>query len=347
MNPELEKLIDLALADGVLTDKEKQILFKKAEVAGIDLDEFEMVLEGRLHLLQKQDTTSKQKDNVTKCPSCGEIVSGLGKVCSSCGFVFANQNNSKLDDSIHTLENLLIELKSFPKPNAYKIIKSILLIYFTMGIYVLYKKLYKKEHLFSSNNNDFEQTIAKTDKQIRIIKNSYGENQKVKKLIEEITIEKDSVIHQRKKAKLRAMLITIGIFVALPVLLVVLDDKSIESKKENKAQSQFLIEQELSKNNFEEAKKMALKLKVEEGTRAEIYKAETLFHLKNKDFQKAEAVFFSCPKDIYYHFRSVASHIVQAYLDNNDKKGATSFVNKIDVVYDGGKQQDKLKELLK
>ncbi|MBQ5895480.1 MAG: hypothetical protein IIW75_02790 [Bacteroidaceae bacterium] len=47
-DPALENLINVALADGELTEKEKQILFRKAEAAGIDLDEFEMVLEARL-----------------------------------------------------------------------------------------------------------------------------------------------------------------------------------------------------------------------------------------------------------------------------------------------------------
>lgn len=50
----LEMLITAALADGVLTDKEKQILFKKAEAMGIDLDEFELVLDGRLAKRKKE-----------------------------------------------------------------------------------------------------------------------------------------------------------------------------------------------------------------------------------------------------------------------------------------------------
>jgi hypothetical protein len=45
----LEKLIELALADGVLTEKEKQLLMKVAQAEGVDLDEFEMVLEARLY----------------------------------------------------------------------------------------------------------------------------------------------------------------------------------------------------------------------------------------------------------------------------------------------------------
>lgn len=47
-NEQIEALINAALADGTLTEKEKQILFKRAESMGIDLDEFEMVLDSRL-----------------------------------------------------------------------------------------------------------------------------------------------------------------------------------------------------------------------------------------------------------------------------------------------------------
>lgn len=49
----IERLINAALADGELTEKEKQILFKNAQAEGIDLDEFEMVLESRLYEHQK------------------------------------------------------------------------------------------------------------------------------------------------------------------------------------------------------------------------------------------------------------------------------------------------------
>ncbi len=53
-NKELEKLIEMALMDGELTEKEKQILFKKAEKFGVDLDEFEMVLDAKLFEKQKK-----------------------------------------------------------------------------------------------------------------------------------------------------------------------------------------------------------------------------------------------------------------------------------------------------
>ena len=97
-SPELEKLIEAALIDGALTEKEKQILFKKAEKEGVDLDEFEMILDARLH--EKQQSMKKtetppsiaSKSNkygeVKKCPNCGAIVQPFQTKCLDCNFEF-------------------------------------------------------------------------------------------------------------------------------------------------------------------------------------------------------------------------------------------------------------------
>lgn len=97
-NEQLETLIDAALADGVLTEKEKQILFKKAQSMGIDLDEFEMVLDARLVKLQKEEKEKTAKaapksnklGDVRKCPQCGAIIGSFQMVCPECGFEFSN-----------------------------------------------------------------------------------------------------------------------------------------------------------------------------------------------------------------------------------------------------------------
>jgi len=47
-DPQLEKLIAIALKDGIVTDKERQILIKKAIEFGVDVDEFEMELDSRI-----------------------------------------------------------------------------------------------------------------------------------------------------------------------------------------------------------------------------------------------------------------------------------------------------------
>lgn len=110
-NEQMESLISAALADGVLTEKEKQILFKKAESMGIDLDEFEMVLDARLveekkkeareaaqYELEMEKAKSAQRSapnsnkfgDVRKCPSCGAMIESLKAKCPQCGFEFSN-----------------------------------------------------------------------------------------------------------------------------------------------------------------------------------------------------------------------------------------------------------------
>ena len=97
-NEQLEKLIEMALMDGELTDKERTILSKKAESFGVDIDEFEMVLEARLFEKKQADhkpTIEKKPEsnkfgNMKKCPACGSPVQAVQAICSDCGHEFRN-----------------------------------------------------------------------------------------------------------------------------------------------------------------------------------------------------------------------------------------------------------------
>lgn len=118
MNEQLEKLIDLALADGILTDKERQVLQRKAQELGVDQDEFEMVLESKLYLAQKATAPpppptstepEKQKSNkegdLRKCPSCGAPVQSFATKCPDCGHEFRNIESS------NSVKNLVLKLE--------------------------------------------------------------------------------------------------------------------------------------------------------------------------------------------------------------------------------------------
>ena len=105
-NEKLDNLIGMALMDGELTEKEKQVLFKNAETMGVDLDEFEMVLEAKLFEKQKRmeeerpktketATKSDKFGDVKKCPACGSIVQSFATKCSDCGTEFRNIEASK------------------------------------------------------------------------------------------------------------------------------------------------------------------------------------------------------------------------------------------------------------
>lgn len=110
---ELEALIEAALTNGELGEKEKQVLFKRAQAEGVDLDEFEIILNARFSKLKKtkeSDSAAAPKSNklgdVKKCPACGALVPPYHSSCPECGFQFNDVGTSQ------TVERFLEKLDS-------------------------------------------------------------------------------------------------------------------------------------------------------------------------------------------------------------------------------------------
>ena len=137
----IEALINAALADGELTEKEKQILFRNAEAEGIDLDEFEMVLEARLFEAMKKNGAaapaapqaapkSNKYGDIRKCPACGAIVATGSAACTECGYAFNEDTNTAMDklyDRLENIEKRYDELrKSKERSTGVQIIKALL-----------------------------------------------------------------------------------------------------------------------------------------------------------------------------------------------------------------------------
>lgn len=136
---ELELLMDAALADGELTEKEKQILFKKAQSFGIDLDEFEMVLKARLFKLKQNaqptayapNSESNQSDTTVN-RSVTELMDRINAIYTECerkridgGYKasgFLKSLDSEEDENQRFLEDRNAKVKNaielFPIPNS-------------------------------------------------------------------------------------------------------------------------------------------------------------------------------------------------------------------------------------
>ena len=138
-NEQIENLINLAIADGELTEKEKQILLKKAESFGLDLDEFEMVLEAKLfkkNNVKNEQAAAPKSDklgNVKKCPACGAIAESFSTKCQDCGYEFRNVEASH---NIMKFFEKLDELESNRKENLFESTNS------SVGIGTLFKWLF-------------------------------------------------------------------------------------------------------------------------------------------------------------------------------------------------------------
>lgn len=130
----LEELIEAALADGVLTDKERAVLHKRARQEGVDPDEIDVVIEGRLSKMKRQEDwlkpmppATEKRGNIVKCPNCGATIEAGAVACKECGYVFtnvaANRSSEKLAEKIsfllHSRANeghIIEEIKNFPLP---------------------------------------------------------------------------------------------------------------------------------------------------------------------------------------------------------------------------------------
>lgn len=108
MNTEIEKLINAAIIDGELTDKEKRVILKKANDLGIDRDEVEIYLESKVFELNQVSSNklNEKAGDITKCPACGASVKPMSVSCAECGHEFQNKKaNKSITDLFKKLEN--------------------------------------------------------------------------------------------------------------------------------------------------------------------------------------------------------------------------------------------------
>lgn len=104
----LEQLIDAVIADGVITDQERKVVFKKAASLGIDQDEIEVYLEGKLSQLNSKGANKSSKYGAVRtCPNCGANIGSFAAKCPECGHEITDIN---ANSSVKSLQKQLDEI---------------------------------------------------------------------------------------------------------------------------------------------------------------------------------------------------------------------------------------------
>lgn len=168
MNHELEKLLDLTLVDGYISDKEREVLKRKAQKLGLAEGEADIYIDAKLHEINLKNGTAKQE---IKCPACGQVVTADDIFCPSCDYNLEQTTTyTSVNDEISSKEEIYKDYikneienytKAVSKPTfgyPRRIIKTI----FTGGLYIVYK-LTKREFIFDAFPKEGEALIAKTD----------------------------------------------------------------------------------------------------------------------------------------------------------------------------------------
>lgn len=109
---ELNALIQQYLTDGVLTDKERQVILKKAEKMGLDRDEIELYLDAEVQKIDQQTDAAVRKQKGKTCPFCGGSVPQLTDKCPHCGENITPEASKELQEIFDNLEEALVDFKS-------------------------------------------------------------------------------------------------------------------------------------------------------------------------------------------------------------------------------------------
>ena len=109
---ELNALIQQYLTDGVLTDKERQVILNKAEKMGIDRDEIDLYLDAEVQKIDQQTDAAVRKQKGKTCPFCGGSVPQLTDKCPHCGENITPEASSELQEIVDNLEEALVDFKS-------------------------------------------------------------------------------------------------------------------------------------------------------------------------------------------------------------------------------------------
>lgn len=229
---ELNALIQQYLTDGVLTDKERQVILNKAEKMGLDRDEIDLYLDAEVQKIDQQTDAAVRKQKGKTCPFCGGSVPQLTDKCPHCGENITPEASSELQEIFDNLEEALVDFKS---------------------------------------GKDIAKSKATVERFMRKAKMYYGNNPKIQKLLEEVEMEsakaeKAAKANARKNSFVKILTynwkITAAVVLAVLIGIFMLFHKSDEAKIENLFEE---VSELVDDGNLDKANKILVNTTILEG----------------------------------------------------------------------------------
>lgn len=283
---ELNALIQQYLTDGVLTDKERQVILNKAEKMGIDRDEIDLYLDAEVQKIDQQTDAAVRKQKGKTCPFCGGSVPQLTDKCPHCGENITPEASSELQEIVDNLEEALVDFKS---------------------------------------GNDIAKSKATVERFMRKAKLYYGNNPKIQRLLEDVemeSLEAENVAKANARKNTFVKILTYNWRITATVIIVVLigiitlsavlyDEYKIAQKEAQIAQDEAQIEnlsEEVSElvddGNLDKANNKLVNTIVLQGIRERatsciveyydpIYLKVIKAHIKNGNYEAAEELALS------------------------------------------------------
>lgn len=157
---ELTDLVEEYLTDGIISTKERQVLLKKAQQLGVDVDEFDLYIDAQQQKADQTVDAAAAKKRGKTCPFCGGVVPQLTDKCPHCGETITAEASEELQEIFDNLEEALIDFKS---------------------------------------GKDIAKSKAVVERYVRKAKMYYENNPKVHKLLAEVQEESEKALASAKK----------------------------------------------------------------------------------------------------------------------------------------------------
>ena len=109
---ELNALIQQYLTDGVLTDKERQVILDEAEEMGLNRKKIDLILDAEVQKIEQQTDATVRRMKSKACPYCGAPIPQLTDKCPACGQFITPEASDELKEIIDNLEEALVQFKS-------------------------------------------------------------------------------------------------------------------------------------------------------------------------------------------------------------------------------------------
>ena len=306
MNQDLQKLIGIAKEGDEITAKQREIILKKAQELGEDLDEVEMVLES-IQSKQVAKEPVRKNDERRKCPNCGAIINDSVLVCPECGYVLQQENKASKEarEAIERLQDSLSAVTKssssiFSQSAQYKksaaIVNAFLIPTTKEGLMLFLEFAYS--NYISLGQDGYSKPLkdawySKTIQVRNSLERLGGDDPEIKAILDRysslISIEKKK---KTKKGFLTKLLYAVIIYIALNILISVIillalpifedqiDDQVIQAE----------IETCLQNNDFVGARAAAIKASDTASLLDEISVQEVSFLIKERNYEQAKIV---------------------------------------------------------
>lgn len=355
---EFEKLISLALVDGLITDRERTILCEKGISMGLSADEVDVILDARQYETRK---SSPAISNTNKCASCGELLDEDDDTCPSCDAKIERPKEEwELDiekekeeySERETINSIVKEIeytfiknnnKNFYDTDSYPAFNWIL-VFITGGVYLIVLLIRKRSKVlfnpYSEVNDSFKETIKDYTDRLE----QFSKNTEIKTAVSEINKQVALISRRRTLTAvansfmegLACALILFGIYKIYDISLAT-DKKSPVA--ENQIDEYFAA---LKDTLPSKALKCYLKIPKEDQT-SDMYndilniEVDSLMQAENYEMALTKAnllpseyEYYNNDKERSYRVDKALSGLIPELIENKEFAKATAYVKSVD-----------------